>query len=643
MTIRNVCLIGCLCVAVYCPVWAGGSFGGEITPAEMQAHIDFLASDQLAGRDAGQPGAELAARFIASEFARLELAKLGGSWEMEFDLPGGAGTGDAEIAIGDTRLAGASLLGVPRCSGAGEIEAPLVLESAEDVAGSIVLVDTPVGRRELRDKAREFLDRGARGVIFLQTSLWLEPARRGSMMAWDEGEGPMAMMNGDDGEAASLSELPPGILEQVQETLKNMGINGEDGQFKVMYQTVPDQEASDGESAAPSSQPSFEMFSGIPGEVSISGGGSLWNSAPRLDGIVVQACGTIGGLLHAAVEKERSVMLRVTYSGRDQSSNVLALVEGSDPVLKDEYVVIGGHYDHIGVTRSGRVCNGADDNASGVAGVLEIAEALAAMPVKPKRSIIMAAWGAEERGLVGSRAFIENCPVPTDKIVGYVNLDMISRNDSDEIELGATGEILTQWAREAAAENGLTTDRMGFLMRMSDTSSFMSREIPTAFFCSGMFDGLHSPNDDADLIDADKAARVARTALRLACRLADNDERLEYASPARGGRFGGDGPRRGGPGREGRRLLGIYLDYNQGEAVVVDRVRRNSVAESAGIQPKDRIVRIGGQETKTREQIAAALKDIPDETPFEIEVNRKNENGEETNVVLHAIFPAKKE
>ncbi len=102
------------------------------------------------------------------------------------------------------------------------------------------------------------------------------------------------------------------------------------------------------------------------------------------------------------------------------------LIEGSDPKLKDEYFVVGAHYDHLGAWDD-YVWNGADDNGSGSVGVLNIAKAIAANPVKPKRSIVFALWTGEEEGLLGSRYYVNNPEFPIDKTVGYLNYDMISR------------------------------------------------------------------------------------------------------------------------------------------------------------------------------------------------------------------------
>ena len=117
-------------------------------------------------------------------------------------------------------------------------------------------------------------------------------------------------------------------------------------------------------------------------------------------------------------------------TGLVRGINVLGMIEGSDPTLKSEYFVVGGHYDHLGKWDD-YVYNGADDNGSGSVGVLNIAKAIAANPVKPKRTIIFALWTGEEEGLLGSRYYVPNPIWPMDKTVGYLNYDMISRPYDD--------------------------------------------------------------------------------------------------------------------------------------------------------------------------------------------------------------------
>ena len=199
--------------------------------------------------------------------------------------------------------------------------------------------------------------------------------------------------------------------------------------------------------------------------------------------------------------------------------NTVGIVVGTDPVLRDEYVVISAHMDHVGVNgRNGAdsIWNGADDDASGTAGVLSLAEALAKAP--PRRSVILLTVSGEEKGLWGSRWFTENPPVPLDRMVANFNLDMIGRNWKDTIavigiEHSDLGKTLERVATEHP-ELGLTTvgdlwPQENFFVR-SDHYNFAKNGVPALFLFNGTHADYHQPSDSPEKIDAEKEARVVR-------------------------------------------------------------------------------------------------------------------------------------
>jgi hypothetical protein len=201
--------------------------------------------------------------------------------------------------------------------------------------------------------------------------------------------------------------------------------------------------------------------------------------------------------------------------------NVAAVIRGSDPALRDEYVVLTAHLDHVGVGRpinGDSVYNGADDNASGTAALLEIAEAMAASATRPARSVMFLHVSGEELGLLGSRWFSDNPTVPIGQIVANLNADMIGRNAPDSIVvIGKDYSTLGRTVNEVAArhpELGLTVSddiwpQERFFFR-SDQFNFARKEIPVLFFFSGVHEDYHRPSDTVDRLDVDKAARVAR-------------------------------------------------------------------------------------------------------------------------------------
>ncbi len=225
--------------------------------------------------------------------------------------------------------------------------------------------------------------------------------------------------------------------------------------------------------------------------------------------------------------------------------NVVAMLPGSDPELRDSYVVITAHFDHDGVgapdETGDSIFNGADDNASGTAAVLEIAEAFAALGVAPARSVVFLLVSGEEKGLLGSRAWVENPTVSIGGIVANINMDMIGRNHPDTvIGIGQEYSTLEAILAEIAATRpdvGLEVildpkpEEMYFFR--SDQLPFIQRDIPAVFFTTGDHDDYHKQSDEAARIDNDKAARVARLGFYLAHAIATSATAPEWTEEGR--------------------------------------------------------------------------------------------------------------
>jgi len=220
--------------------------------------------------------------------------------------------------------------------------------------------------------------------------------------------------------------------------------------------------------------------------------------------------------------------------------NVLGIVEGSDPTLKNEYFVVGGHYDHLGKWED-YIYNGADDNGSGSVGVLNIAKAIAANPVKPKRSIIFGLWCGEEEGLLGSRYYVQNPTFPIDKTVGYLNFDMISRPyDETTIARARTRynvpgaeelvkKIRTPWfvtlswtegttladiSREmnkyVGLDLALQSNALGVGSGGSDHASFASVKKPFVYYMAAMTTDYHQTSDSVEKVSGELIAKISQ-------------------------------------------------------------------------------------------------------------------------------------
>jgi len=201
-----------------------------------------------------------------------------------------------------------------------------------------------------------------------------------------------------------------------------------------------------------------------------------------------------------------------------ETQNVVGLLEGSDPDLKDEVVIIGAHYDHVGVFNDS-VYNGADDNASGTCGVIEIAEAFAESDKKPKKSILFIAFAGEEKGLFGSRYYVENPLFPLEKTAAMLNMDMISRNDPNEIAIIGSkynpglNEITQKENEKIGLKLSYDMDRFIF---QSDHFPFMKEGVPVLFYNSKDHDDLHKPTDDVDKVLPVKMEKVTKLVFRTA-------------------------------------------------------------------------------------------------------------------------------
>lgn len=221
-------------------------------------------------------------------------------------------------------------------------------------------------------------------------------------------------------------------------------------------------------------------------------------------------------------------------------TNVVGVIPGGE--LADEYVVVGAHYDHLGndcdgITADDDICNGATDNAAGVAAALEVGRTIASQDEPPRRSIVLAFWDREEDDFAGSEQFLDEPPVPLDEVVGYVNFDIQGANLSPALKgvtvmVGAEtgGPNLEAAATAATEESELTTLDLSLLFGQgrSDHAVFAAAGIPVVFFTDANAPCYHTTGDDLDIVDFDKLDQQIGTALRLTEELASTDDVPEY-------------------------------------------------------------------------------------------------------------------
>ena len=296
---------------------------------------------------------------------------------------------------------------------------------------------------------------------------------------------------------------------------------------------------------------------------------------------------------------------------RAPTSNVVAMLRGRDPALRNEAVIVGAHYDHLGLGGSGSLApdvraihNGADDNASGVAALLEAARALAAA-APPRRTIVFAAFGAEEKGLLGSSHYVDRPPIPLDRTVAMLNLDMVGRLRYDDLHVFGVGtaqgfgELVESRAKALGFD--LTTSPDGF--GPSDHASFYAAGVPVLHFFTGTHADYHRPSDNWEKVNARGIARIAELTAALALEIADREQRPVYVAQAR------PQPSRGGDGYGA--YLGTIPDFGEVSegGVRISGVRADSPAETAGLEAGDVIVRFNERTIANLYDLTYALRD----------------------------------
>jgi aminopeptidase YwaD len=331
------------------------------------------------------------------------------------------------------------------------------------------------------------------------------------------------------------------------------------------------------------------------------------------------------------------------------SFNVVGILPGSDPKLKGETIVIGAHYDHLGMGGEGSgslsarpgIHHGADDNASGVAGLLELARMLTSQNPKPRRTIVFIAFSGEEEGLIGSNYYVNHPIVPLQNTVAMINMDMIGRLKENKLIIGGAGTA-QDWHRMIDQENlgilaaaavsadnnprdaggGFAASKFAVALSEdgygpSDHSSFYSKQVPVLFFWTGNHEDYHKPSDTADKINYEGEARIISFIANIFRDIDKTDKRPTYTvakSDSQGRSMGF------------RVYLGTipnYADSNDG--LKLDGVRDDSPAAKAGLKAGDKIVKMAGREVKNVYDYTYALGEMKAGQEYEVEVVRGSE------------------
>jgi len=289
-------------------------------------------------------------------------------------------------------------------------------------------------------------------------------------------------------------------------------------------------------------------------------------------------------------------------------NNVLAYLPGKS----DEYVIIGAHYDHLGrgnhdslaPTQIGHIHPGADDNASGTAGVLELARAFAPLKGQLQRGILFASFAGEELGLLGSAYWVQQPTLPLDKAVAMLNMDMIGRVKDDKVYIGGvgTGSTLKTILEQAQAKSNFKMEYSPGGYSASDHTSFVTKRIPVLFFFSGLHSDYHKPSDTWDKINSDSAARLVDVVGNTGLQLVSAVDRPTFVAVVEdkplGGAGGGYGP-----------YFGSIPDFGQVEnGVKFSDVKPASPADKAGLKAGDILVEFADKPIKNLYDFTDALR-----------------------------------
>jgi hypothetical protein len=461
-----------------------------ITDRDLRGRIEILAHDSMLGRDTPGPGLERAAGYVISEFRRLGLHPAGehGTYVQRFGVSRwtvDTAASSLELAAHGRRV-GAAFGHAVRVIG-GDV-------SGRPIGGNAVLVAGPLTRELTRNP-------GLRGRIVLLTPDFARP------LPFDLGD--------RVDEIAAVARAVILLSNRDSSTF----IRRIDSSLEPRL--TPD--FRDGEGGAPVVEVRESGF----GAVVAAAGLDL----PRLRSLDRALVRELPGL---------RVDLRIArrFIERAEAPNLAAVLAGSDRRRRREYVVISAHLDHVGV-RPGRIdsiFNGADDNASGVAALLEMAEAFSRREARPARSLLFLVPSGEEKGLWGSAYYVEHPTVPLRDIVADLNMDLIGRNWGDSVivtgpEMSTLGATLSRVSaahpelRMAPLADRWPEERIFY---RSDHYNFAVKGVPVLFFTSGTHADYHQPSDAADRIDTEKASRLARLVFHLGAAVANAPARPRW-------------------------------------------------------------------------------------------------------------------
>jgi hypothetical protein len=565
----------------------------ELSSARYMKDVTFLASDEMKGRGAGTPELDRAADYIAEQFRQAGLKPAGenGTYFQPFEVTTGA-----ELGAKNELVVGGAALKI------NDDFVPIMISNTAEFDGPVVFAGYGISAPELKYDDYTGIDVKDKVVVVLRH----EPQEDDANSTFD---------------GKNFTRHAPFVAKAINARLH--------GAKAIIFLSDP---LHRDEEVGPATRRIEFTDMGIPAihseraafdRLFRSAGKDLRTIQTEIDkDLQPRSFDLPGTRVRVATEVTRN---------RKTVRNVIGALEGSDPVLKNEWVVVGAHYDHLGLgerdsltpSQIGQVHHGADDNASGTAGVIELARLAANDDREWKRSALFMAFAAEEIGLLGSAHFVNNPTVPLESITAMVNLDMIGRVSNNRVFVGGVGTSpkYQPMLEEINKATGLQLDYSDSGYGASDHTSFNAKKIPVLFFFSGLHTDYHKPSDTADKINGDGAVKVASLVFGMMDRVANDNERPAYVEVQRPQQ-----PGRGGGGGYGA-YFGSVPDFREDiDGVMFADIVNDSPAAKAGLKAGDIMIEFDGKQIKRLNDYAFLLRSKMPGDVVPVVVKRNGEN-----------------
>jgi len=567
------------------------------TATGTRAYVETLASDRFAGREAGSTGEQQAGDYIAAQLARIGARPLPGRQDvfMSFDFTAGSRDGGSQLSSGSQRFSAPADVVALSFSDDGTVSAPAVF------AGYGIVVPEAqnfgydsYATLDVKDKAvvvlryfPEDADKETKSILARYSDL-----RYKALAARQRGAKALLVVTGP--RSPNAGQTVPITFDTA---LAGSGIPAASISGKAAAALFGSRSLESVQKELDSGNPHVAGFA--------------------LDGVTVE-------LSTKLVREKRT------------ARNVVAFLPATSPVtgVEKPWIVVGAHYDHLGLGRNGNSLAsgadvgkphvGADDNASGSAAVLAVAEAFAHRPMR-RRNLVVALWSAEGIGLIGSNMFVNAPPIPLDQVAAYFNFDMVGRMQDNKLAVQATGSSTT-WAsliERANVAAGFNLNLQPDPYQPTDVATFNQASVPSLNFTTGAHLDYHKPSDTPDKINYEDLDRIAEFATTITARLMESDQAPQFVKVEQSSQT---------VNRTGVRVFtGTVPDYAaDAKGLLLSGVIGGGPAEQAGLQKGDVIIEIAGQTIANIYDYTYALELLKIGEPVKVVYMRGSERRETT-------------